>query len=122
MDVCVFVPVCLYQCSILCVINDVSICFTPHHRAMPNLLSSWKLCLSPVPGGSGIQAGPHTNHTPLPLPHFVYPQPMEVYIDDETKLTLHGLQQHYVKLQDREKNRKLFDLLDVLEFNQVRGI
>ena len=46
---------------------------------------------------------------------------MEVYVDDETKLTLHGLQQHYVKLQDREKNRKLFDLLDVLEFNQVRA-
>eukprot|EP00731_Ephydatia_muelleri_P024008 Em0016g279a len=45
--------------------------------------------------------------------------PMEVYIDDETKLTLHGLQQYYVKLQDKEKNRKLFDLLDVLEFNQV---
>lgn len=40
-------------------------------------------------------------------------------MDDETKLTLHGLQQHYVKLQDREKNRKLFDLLDALEFNQV---
>lgn len=40
-------------------------------------------------------------------------------MDDETKLTLHGLQQHYVKLQDREKNRKLFDLLDVLEFNQA---
>ena len=46
-------------------------------------------------------------------------QPMEVYVDDETKLTLHGLQQYYVKLQDREKNRKLFDLLDALEFNQV---
>ncbi|XP_014668597.1 PREDICTED: spliceosome RNA helicase DDX39B [Priapulus caudatus] len=45
--------------------------------------------------------------------------PMEVYIDDESKLTLHGLQQHYVKLKDNEKNRKLFDLLDVLEFNQV---
>merc|ERR1712000_381098 len=45
--------------------------------------------------------------------------PMEVYIDDETKLTLHGLQQHYVKLKDSEKNRKLFELLDVLEFNQV---
>ena len=45
---------------------------------------------------------------------------MEVYVDDETKLTLHGLQQHYVKLQDRGKNRKLFDLLDVLEFNQVQ--
>ncbi len=46
-------------------------------------------------------------------------QPMEVYVDDETKLTLHGLQQHYVKLADKEKNRKLFDLLDKLEFNQV---
>ena len=46
-------------------------------------------------------------------------QPMEVYVDDETKLTLHGLQQYYVKLKDNEKNRKLFDLLDVLEFNQV---
>ena len=49
----------------------------------------------------------------------LYPQPMEVYIDDETKLTLHGLQQYYVKLQDKEKNRKLFELLDALEFNQV---
>lgn len=45
--------------------------------------------------------------------------PMEVYVDDETKLTLHGLTQHYVKLKDNEKNRKLFDLLDALEFNQV---
>nr|XP_006821292.1 PREDICTED: spliceosome RNA helicase DDX39B isoform X2 [Saccoglossus kowalevskii] len=45
--------------------------------------------------------------------------PMEVYVDDETKLTLHGLQQYYCKLKDNEKNRKLFDLLDVLEFNQV---
>lgn len=48
-----------------------------------------------------------------------YLQPMEVFVDDETKLTLHGLQQYYVKLKDTEKNRKLFDLLDVLEFNQV---
>jgi len=45
--------------------------------------------------------------------------PMEVYVDDEAKLTLHGLQQHYNKLKDSEKNRKLFELLDVLEFNQV---
>merc|ERR1711962_1723767 len=45
--------------------------------------------------------------------------PMEVYVDDEAKLTLHGLRQHYVKLKDNEKNRKLFELLDVLEFNQV---
>lgn len=46
---------------------------------------------------------------------------MEVFVDDETKLTLHGLQQYYCKLKDSEKNRKLFDLLDVLEFNQVCG-
>jgi len=45
--------------------------------------------------------------------------PMEVYIDNEAKLTLHGLQQHYVKIQEKEKNRKLFELLDALEFNQV---
>lgn len=46
---------------------------------------------------------------------------MEVYVDDEAKLTLHGLQQHYVKLKENEKNKKLFELLDVLEFNQVCG-
>jgi len=45
--------------------------------------------------------------------------PMEVYVDDEAKLTLHGLKQHYVKLKDNEKNRRLFELMDVLEFNQV---
>ncbi|KAK9236590.1 P-loop containing nucleoside triphosphate hydrolase protein [Lipomyces kononenkoae] len=45
--------------------------------------------------------------------------PLEIYVDDETKLTLHGLQQYYIKLQENEKNRKLNDLLDSLEFNQV---
>lgn len=50
---------------------------------------------------------------------FLFSQPMEVFVDDETKLTLHGLQQYYSKLKDSEKNRKLFDLLDALEFNQV---
>mmetsp|Transcript_35400 Transcript_35400/g.42622 ORF Transcript_35400/g.42622 Transcript_35400/m.42622 type:complete len:343 (-) Transcript_35400:316-1344(-) len=45
--------------------------------------------------------------------------PMEIYVDDEAKLTLHGLVQHYVKLQEKEKNRKLNDLLDALDFNQV---
>ncbi|KAK9474232.1 P-loop containing nucleoside triphosphate hydrolase protein [Dipodascopsis tothii] len=45
--------------------------------------------------------------------------PLEIYVDDETKLTLHGLQQYYVKLAEREKNRKLNDMLDTLEFNQV---
>eukprot|EP00698_Gefionella_okellyi_P009815 TRINITY_DN2517_c0_g1_i1.p1 TRINITY_DN2517_c0_g1~~TRINITY_DN2517_c0_g1_i1.p1 ORF type:complete len:432 (+),score=103.26 TRINITY_DN2517_c0_g1_i1:30-1298(+) len=46
-------------------------------------------------------------------------EPMEIYVDDEAKLTLHGLQQHYVKLTEEQKNRKLTDLLDALEFNQV---
>lgn len=55
----------------------------------------------------------------LTEPDLILLQPMEVYIDDEAKLTLHGLRQHYVKLKDSEKNRKLFELLDVLEFNQV---
>jgi ATP-dependent RNA helicase UAP56/SUB2 len=43
--------------------------------------------------------------------------PLEVYVDSDTKLTLHGLQQHFVQLA--EKDRKLVDLLDALEFNQV---
>jgi len=45
--------------------------------------------------------------------------PLEIYVDDEKKLTLHGLQQYYVKLDEREKNRKLNELLDDLQFNQV---
>lgn len=40
-------------------------------------------------------------------------------MDDEAKLTLHGLVQHYVMLHEEEKNRKLNDLLDALDFNQV---
>ncbi|GAB4813135.1 hypothetical protein N2152v2_000181 [Parachlorella kessleri] len=44
---------------------------------------------------------------------------MEIYVDDEAKLTLHGLVQHYVMLNEDQKNRKLNDLLDALDFNQV---
>lgn len=40
-------------------------------------------------------------------------------MDDESKLTLHGLQQYYCELKENQKNRKLTDLLDALEFNQV---
>jgi len=46
-------------------------------------------------------------------------KPMEIFVDDDTKLTLHGLQQYYIRLKENEKNRKLNDLLDALEFNQV---
>eukprot|EP00941_MAST-03F_sp_MAST-3F-sp1_P003365 g3365.t1 len=45
--------------------------------------------------------------------------PMEIYVDDGAKLTLHGLQQYLIKLDENGKNRKLNDLLDALEFNQV---
>merc|ERR1711934_1035877 len=44
--------------------------------------------------------------------------PHEISVD-ESKLTLHGLLQYFVKLTEKEKNRKLNDLLDALEFNQV---
>merc|ERR1712227_632722 len=37
--------------------------------------------------------------------------PHEILVDDESKLTLHGLLQYYVKLNENEKNRKLCDLL-----------
>merc|ERR1711945_3353 len=45
--------------------------------------------------------------------------PHEIRVDEESKLTLHGLLQYYSKLTEKEKNRKLNDLLDALEFNQV---
>jgi ATP-dependent RNA helicase UAP56/SUB2 len=45
--------------------------------------------------------------------------PREIYINDKAKLTLDGLQQFYVNLTEAQKNRKLINLLDVLEFNQV---
>lgn len=45
--------------------------------------------------------------------------PMEIFIDDESKLTLHGLQQYYCKIAEGDKTGKLTGLLDSLEFNQV---
>ena len=45
--------------------------------------------------------------------------PTEVLIENESKLTLHGLRQYYVKLDEREKIAKLMDLIDQLQFNQV---
>ncbi|GBG25360.1 ATP-dependent RNA helicase SUB2 [Hondaea fermentalgiana] len=46
-------------------------------------------------------------------------EPHEIFIDDQSKLTLHGLQQYYVDLEEDQKNRKLSDLLDAIQFNQV---
>ena len=44
---------------------------------------------------------------------------MEVFIDDESQLTLHGLKQYFVKLTKDKKTKQLVDLLDSLQFNQV---
>merc|ERR1711862_452475 len=45
--------------------------------------------------------------------------PHEIRVDEESKLTLHGLLQYYAKLEEKGKNRNLNDMLDNLEFNQV---
>jgi len=45
--------------------------------------------------------------------------PHEITVESEAKLTLHGLLQYYVRLPEKQKNKKLIDLLDALEFNQV---
>jgi len=45
--------------------------------------------------------------------------PHEIYVTDNSKLTLHGLQQYYVSLVEKEKVKKLFAILDAVEFNQV---
>ena len=45
--------------------------------------------------------------------------PFELFIDSDAKLTLHGLKQYFVKLEENQKIQKLIELLDALEFNQV---
>lgn len=45
--------------------------------------------------------------------------PVEFYIDSESKLPLQGLKQYYLTISETQKNRKLNELLDVLDFNQV---
>jgi len=42
----------------------------------------------------------------------------DIFVDDEKKLTLEGIQQYYVALDENAKNRKLIDILDVVQFNQ----
>lgn len=43
--------------------------------------------------------------------------PFEIFIDNQSKLTLHGLKQYYIKLEEKQKIGKLTDLLDALQFN-----
>jgi len=45
--------------------------------------------------------------------------PLEIFINEGSKLTLHGLQQYYLQIDQKSKLQKLTDLMDVLEFNQI---
>jgi len=45
--------------------------------------------------------------------------PREIIIDEGKKLRLHGLQQYFVKLTEKEKTTKLLEILDQIDFNQV---
>jgi len=45
--------------------------------------------------------------------------PEEIIVKEENKEHLAKLQQFYIKLKDNEKNKKLFDILDDIQFNQV---
>ena len=44
--------------------------------------------------------------------------PVEIYVDQQAKLTLHGLAQFYVNVEEKEKLRKLCDVLDAVDFSQ----
>ena len=46
-------------------------------------------------------------------------KPVEIIVKEENKEHLEKLQQFYVKLKDEEKSKKLFDILDNVQFNQV---
>ena len=46
-------------------------------------------------------------------------KPVEIIVKEENKEHLEKLQQFYVKLNEDEKNRKLLDIIDKVQFNQV---
>merc|ERR1712228_779051 len=45
--------------------------------------------------------------------------PHEITVESESKLKLHGLLQYYVQVDEKLKIKKVIDMLDSLEFNQV---
>jgi len=48
---------------------------------------------------------------------FMY-NPLDIFVSDG-EITLHGLTQYYLKIAESQKTKKLVDLLDVLDFNQI---
>ncbi|KAK6782239.1 hypothetical protein RDI58_020035 [Solanum bulbocastanum] len=92
---------------------------TPHDKQVMMFSATLSKEIRPV-CKKFMQDIPLAHEAPNILYYNLYSfQPMEIYVDDEAKLTLHGLVQHYIKLSETEKNRKLNDLLDALDFNQV---
>merc|ERR1711879_911435 len=61
------------------------------------------------------------NETIRPICKKFMRNPLEIFVTDNSKLTLHGLQQYYVSLIEKEKVKKLFAILDAVEFNQVKN-
>ena len=45
--------------------------------------------------------------------------PLEVIIGDDTQLVLHGLQQFYLQISEKDKLRHVFKLLTTIEFKQA---
>src|SRR5208282_2493882 len=84
---------------------------TPHHKQVMMFSATLSQEIRPI-------CKKFMQNVPIPLIFYLL-QPLEIYVDDESKLTLHGLQQYYIRLPEAQKNRKLNDLLDALEFNQV---
>lgn len=50
--------------------------------------------------------------------HKFMKDPVEIYVDQRAKLTLHGLAQFFMNLSEVEKVRALCSILDAVEFNQ----
>ena len=42
-----------------------------------------------------------------------------IFIDDQKRLTLHGLKQFYAELEEKQKNKMLFQLLHKVSYNQA---
>lgn len=45
-------------------------------------------------------------------------QPHEIIINDGSKLTLHGILQHFVPVEEKDKTQKLAEILDNVNFRQ----
>jgi len=60
-----------------------------------------------------------SNEDRKPVEQNVMHDHMEIYIDNEIKLKLHGLCHHYIKSIKGEKHQPLIYLLDKIKFNQV---